>query len=61
MPYFIAPLVTGIGLFFTGAAGLFVIIGAICLLALFLIAMIRDAKPEAPEHRADLTATGKLP
>ena len=47
IPYFLAPAITGIGLFFTGSTGLFIILGVICLLPLVLIAMIRDTKPEA--------------
>jgi predicted MFS family arabinose efflux permease len=42
IPYFLAPAITGVGLFFTGSTGLFVILGVICLLPLILIAMIRD-------------------
>jgi hypothetical protein len=36
IPYFLAPAITGIGLFFTGSTGLFVILGVICLLPLIL-------------------------
>ena len=44
IPYFLAPIITGLGLFFTGASGLFVILGVICFIPLFLIASMQDAK-----------------
>jgi hypothetical protein len=61
IPYFIAPLLTGIGLLFTSETGLFVIIGLMCLMPLGLIAMIRDSGPQTPERPAEITASGKLP
>lgn len=42
IPYFIAPIITAVGLMFTDSTGLFTILGVICFLPLFLIAFIHD-------------------
>jgi predicted MFS family arabinose efflux permease len=52
IPYFLAPILTGVGLYFTGATGLFIILGVICLLPLVLIAALRDTVQPAAENRS---------
>jgi MFS family permease len=44
MAYFVAPVVTGIGLFFTSNEYLFVVIGVITLLAIIPVLSIKDTK-----------------
>lgn len=44
LAYFIAPLITGIALFFTSHQYLFIIIGGICLLGLWPALTIKDTK-----------------
>jgi MFS family permease len=59
IPYFLAPALTGLGLFITDESGLFVILGGLCLVPLFFIASMRNLKKsDQPE---EITATGKLP
>ncbi|MDR3558462.1 MAG: MFS transporter [Candidatus Pacebacteria bacterium] len=62
VPYFLAPILTGVGLFFTSNAGLFFILGVVCLAAIGVIVFIRDVSPlVAIDKERKMTATGKLP
>ncbi|MDE2188444.1 MAG: MFS transporter [Patescibacteria group bacterium] len=61
IPYFFAPLITGIGLLFTSESNLFIILGVICLLPLILIAMLHDTKPGFVGRPDGTVGSAKLP
>jgi len=59
IPYFIAPIITFVGLMFTDSKGLFAILGVICLLPLFFIAKIKDTD-RAAKTQGIVMSGGKL-
>jgi hypothetical protein len=60
IPYFIAPIITVVGLIFTSSAGLFIVLGSICLVTIFLIAFIKDTDRHAKANDGVVMTIGKF-